>query len=82
MTMAAGQLRTNEVAYENDYREKLERDHHGKTALMHDGNVVDIYDDPNDAYVAGYERWGLGSFSMKEIGREPIELGIFSASLA
>ena len=82
MTMATEQLRTNEAAYEKDYREQLERDHHGKTALMHDGKVVDVYDDPNDAYVTGYERWGLGGFSMKEIGREPIELGIFSASLA
>ena len=82
MTMAAEQLRTNEAAYEKDYREQLERDHHGKTALMHDGKVVDVYDDPNDAYVTGYERWGLGGFSMKEVGREPIELGIFSASLA
>ena len=82
MTIAAEQLRTNEVAYENDYREQLERDHHGRTALMHDGKLVEIYDDANDAYVTGYERWGLGGFSMKEIGREPIELGIFSASLA
>lgn len=82
MTIAAEQLRANEVAYESDYREQLERDHHGKTALMHDGKVVEIYDNPNDAYVTGYERWGLGGFSMKEIGREPIELGIFSASIA
>ncbi len=80
--MAAEQLRIDEAAYENDYREQLERDHHGKTALMRDGKVVDVYDDPNDAYLTGYERWGLGGFSMKEIGREPIELGIFSASLA
>ena len=82
MTTAAEQLRTNEIAYENNYREQLERDHHGKTALMHDGKVVDVYDDPDDAYLAGYDRWGLGGFSMKEIGQKPIELGILSASLA
>lgn len=80
--MAVDQLRANEVAYEKSYREQLERDHHGKTALMRDGKVVDVYDDPNDAYLTGYERWGLGGFSMKEIGQEPLELGIFSASLA
>ena len=80
--MAAGPMWTNEVAYDKDYREQLERDHRGKTALMHDGKVVDVYDDPNEAYLAGYERWGLGGFSMKEIGQKPLELGIFSAGLA
>ena len=80
--MAAEHLRANEVAYEKDYREQLERDHPGKTVLMHDNKVVDVYDDPNDAYLTGYERWGLGGFSMKEIGQKPIDLGIFSASLA
>ena len=80
--MAAEQLQANEAAYEKDYRERLERDHRGKTALMHDGKVVDVYDDPNDAYLTGYERCGLGGFSMKEIGQRPLELGIFSAGLA
>ncbi len=80
--MAADQLYRNEAAYEKDYRVQLERDHKGRTALMHDGKVVDVYDDPNDAYLTGYERWGLGGFSMKEIGQKPLELGIFSARLA
>ena len=79
--MAADQLRNNEVAYERDYRQELERDHLGRTALMHDGEVVAVYDDPTDAYLTGYERWGLGGFSMKEIGQKPLELGIFSARL-
>ena len=80
--MAAEQLRANEAAYDKDYRERLERDHLGKTALMHDGKVVEVFDDPNDAYLTGYKRWGLGEFSMKEIGQKPIELGIFSAGPA
>ena len=80
--MVVDQLRANEVAYEKNYREQLERDHHGKTALMHEGKVVEVYDDPNDAYLTGYERWGLGGFSMKEIGQKPLELGIFSSRLA
>ena len=77
--MAAEQLRANEAAYDKDYRERLERHHLGKTALMHDGKVVEVFDDPNDAYLTGYKKWGLGEFSMKEIGQKPIELGIFSA---
>ena len=77
--MAAEQLRANEAAYDKDYRERLERDHLGKTALMHDGKVVEVFDDPNEAYLTGYKKWGLGEFSMKEIGQKPIELGIFSA---
>ncbi len=76
--MAAEQLRANEAAYDKDYRERLERDHLGKTALMHDGKVVEVFDDPNDAYLTGYRKWGLGEFSMKEIGQKPIEMGIFS----
>ena len=80
--MAVDQLEANERAYEKNYREQLERDHHGKTALMHDGKVVEVYDDPNDLYLTGYERWGLGGFSMKEVGQKPLELGIFSATLA
>ena len=73
--MAAEQLRANEAAYDKHYRERLERDHLGKTALMHDGKVVEVFDDPNDAYLTGYRKWGLGEFSMKEIGQKPIELG-------
>lgn len=68
------ELRKNIAAYET-MRERLEREHLGKIALLHDGELIHILNDRWDAYVVGTERFGRGHFSIKKIGQRPVSLG-------
>ena len=74
------QLEKNRVAY-NAKKEKMEADHFGRVALLHDGEIVEIYNDSGDAYTIGCEKFGLGNFSIEKIGEPPISLGIFTICL-
>ena len=65
----------------NAAKEELEAEHLGKTALLHDGKVVAVYNDSGDAYAIGREKYGLGNFSTQTIGEKPIHLGIFTLCL-
>ena len=60
-------------------REGLEEDHLGRTVLLHDGEIVAIYNDSGDAYEIGCEKFGLGNFSVETIGGQPKSLGFFTA---
>ena len=73
--------RSNYEAYKARHREALEREHTGRVALMHDAEVVAIYNDEQDAYQIGVEKYGLGNFSLQVIGAEPISLGFVGALL-
>ena len=74
------QLEKNRVAYKA-IKEKMETDHFGRVALLHDGEIVEIYNDNGDAYTIGCEKFGLGNFSIENIGEPPISLGIFTMCL-
>ena len=52
-------------------RAKLEAEHMGRTALLHQGEVVDICDDDGDAYKIGCGKYGLGNFTIQVIGERP-----------
>ena len=67
--------------YKEHHRAKLEAEQHGRVALLHDGELVAVYDTIADAYAIGCEQYGLGSFSLQEIGAKPIQLGILTAAL-
>ena len=62
----AVQLHTR--TYETAHREALERHHWGRSALMRDGDVVEIFDEGIDAYDAGIERFGRSNFAVMGIG--------------
>ncbi len=62
----------NFEAYEARHRAELEPEHNGKVALMHDEEVVGIYNDSESAFAAGMERYRRGEFSFQEIGAEPV----------
>jgi hypothetical protein len=81
MGTEVSQVKINHIAYCEKYQEDLEREHMGRIALMHDGEVVAIYNDSGDAYAIGVEKFGLGEFSTKLIGREPMKLGILTVPL-
>lgn len=68
------ELKKNRDTY-NAMRDKLEREHRGRVALLHDGELVFVYNDRWDAYVIGTERFGEGNFSIKKIGAPPASLG-------
>ena len=79
--METTQVHTNHAAYNENFREELERDHLGRVALMHKGDVVGIYDNHSAAYWVGCERYELGNFSIEWIGARPAHLGIITAAL-
>lgn len=68
------QLKKNIKAYDA-IREELEREHFGRIAVFHDGNLVSIYNDRNDAYDIACEKYGLGNFSLRQIGESPGSFG-------
>ena len=72
--LAMGELRKNREAF-NGMRRELEREHSGRIALLHDGELVSIFNDRGDAYVIGCERFGEGHFSIKMIGALPASFG-------
>lgn len=72
--LAMGELRKNRQAF-NGMRHELERKHSGRIALLHDGELVSIFNDRGDAYVIGCERFGEGHFSIKKIGTPPASFG-------
>ena len=74
------QLEMNLVAY-SAVKDTLEASELGRSALLHDGEVVAIYNDSGDAYQIGCEKYGLGNFTLQRIGQKPIDLGIHTLGL-
>ena len=52
--------------------------HHGKFALLHDAHLVEIFEEPIDAFVEGHSRFTDGRFSVQEVTDKPLDLGFFS----
>ena len=65
---AARSVQFHTGAYASEHREALERDHWGRSALMHRGEVIEIFDAGIDAYDVGMERFGQGNFATQGIG--------------
>jgi len=71
---AMSEIRKGIKAYQS-MQKSLERDHFGKIAMFHDGKLVSTYNDHGDAYDIGCEKFGLGHFSLKQIGEKPASMG-------
>lgn len=69
------QAQANYDAYQAAHKERLERVHPGATALMHNGEVIHVYDNEDDAYNDGCEKYGLENFSLVRIGQPPHRRG-------
>lgn len=78
---SGSQIESNYQAYASLHRARLEATHSGSYVLLHDGEVAGIYDTARDAYEAGCGQYGLGDFSMQEIGARPVGLGIMTRCL-
>ena len=77
MPETVSQVNSNFQAYKA-MKAEMEEKHMGKTALMHEERVVDIYNDEGDAYKVACEKYGLGNFSLVKIGARPVNLGFFT----
>ena len=75
------QLERNWEAF-NAVKDRLEAEHPGRIVLLHDGEIVAIYNDSGDAYDIGCEKFGLGNFSVETIGDKPKSLGFFTMGVA
>jgi hypothetical protein len=53
-------------------------EHRDQLALMRDGQIVEFFDKPSDAYRAGVSRFPDHIFSIQEVTDEPIDLGFWS----
>ena len=71
------ELEKNWAAFK-EQEESLMAEDFGRTVLLHDGEVVEIYNDSGDAYSIGCEKFGLGKFSIQTIGEKPRSLGILT----
>ena len=76
--MARDQISANYKIYVAKYQDDLEREHMGKVALIHDGELIKIHDNYDNAYWHGVDDYGLGNFSIQEIGSQPAQLGALS----
>jgi hypothetical protein len=74
------ELAKNRQAY-NALKPQFEVEHWGRTVLLHDGDVVAIYNDEGDAYEIGCEKFGPGHFSLHKVGERPVNLGFHSVLL-
>ena len=70
----AAEMKKNHEAFEA-VREQMERTEFGRIVLLHDGEVVSLYNDMEDAYSIGCEKFGLGHFSLHRVGERPFDLG-------
>ena len=70
----ATQVHENFRAFKDRHEAELVGEHLGRVALMHNGEVVDLCDDSEEAYFDGHERYGRGNFSMQEIGAKPMPM--------
>lgn len=69
--MADTEVAANQRIYDEQHRERFERDHKGRVALMRSGKVIDIYDNDLDAMNAGKAQFGESRWSIVEIKRKP-----------
>ncbi len=75
------EFRKNRQVYEAEHQERLERDRMGEFALMHDGQLVDVFADIGDANSEGQERYGEDEFSIITIGLH-LDLGALNPRVA
>ena len=74
---ATNYVRANYDAFQRQLPRLIEA-HRGQFALLRDGEIVEMYDTPRDAYLVGQQLYADGKFSVQEIVDTPIDLGFYS----
>lgn len=65
---------TKETASYECMRSELETDHLGKWMIVHEEELVDIFDTFEEVASKAVERFGRGPYLIREIGVSPITL--------
>ena len=78
---ATSQVESNHAIYLKKYKPEAERHHKGEVALMVDGEIEGYFPTASEAYTAGHDQYGLGNFSIQQIGANPIDLGAQTLAL-
>ena len=73
-------LRKNYEAYLK-CEAKLLAEHAGKAVVFHDGKLIEVYEDRDQAYDAACAQFELGDFIIQVVGEKPISLGILTLNL-
>ena len=63
-----------EIAAYDKLRLELESKHMGKWVLVHDEQLVSVFDSFNDAATDAVKRFGRGPYLIRQIGAPPITL--------
>lgn len=65
---------TDEIAAYELMRAELESSHLGKWALVHDKNLIGIFDSVEAAAEQAVQKFGRGPYLIRQIGAPPITL--------
>ena len=61
-----------EIAAYERMQSDLEREHMGKWVVVHDEQLIETYEDFDDAASAGVQRFGSGPFLLRQVGAKPL----------
>ena len=67
-------LLSQEIAAYDRMRNGLEVDHFGKWVVVHDEELVDTYEDFEDAAEDAIRRFGRGPYLIRRVGEGPVRL--------
>jgi hypothetical protein len=67
---------TAEIAAYEGMRAKLETEHLGKWALVHDGELIGAYEEFDQAAEEAVAKFGRGPYLIRQIGAPPITLPV------
>ena len=74
MTTANSELLDRQIDAYNAMRDELERDHLYEWVVFHDGQLIDTYEDFQDAAADAVRRFGRGPYLIRQIGAPPMTL--------
>jgi len=64
----------NEISAYDSMRERLEAEHMGKWALLHDRQLIGLYDTFEGAAEDAVKRFGSGPYLIRRVGGLPVTL--------
>jgi hypothetical protein len=69
-----GQVDRNYATFKSNLRDLLAK-YPGKQVLLHDGEIVEVFDTLSDAVKFGNAKFGVSNYSVQEVTNRPAELG-------
>ncbi len=72
--MANSDVLDREIAAFNAMRDELERDHLYEWVVFHDEQLINTYEDFQDAAAEAVRRFGRGPYLIRQVGAPPLTL--------